>query len=94
MAMLRDTFMNCYLSQKEASFPSYEMDGPFCDLTQKIWVEQHELMQLVLGRDFWYQNNHPRLRATHGLVFMKEMTVEQFLKEAQRLEKSMEGQIQ
>ncbi len=93
MAMLRDTFMNCYLSQKEASFPSYEMDGPFCDLTQKIWVEQHELMQLVLGRDFWYQNEHPRLRATHGLVFIKEMTVDQFLKEAQRLEKSMEGQI-
>jgi len=93
MAMLRDTFMNCYLSQKEASFPSYEMDGPFCDLTQKIWVEQHELMELVLGRDFWYQNEHPRLRATHGLVFLKEMTVDQFLNEAQRLEESMEGQI-
>jgi len=85
--------MNCYLSQKEASFPSYEMDGPFCDLTQKIWVEQHELMELVLGRDFWYQNEHPRLRATHGLVFLKEMTVDQFLNEAQRLEESMEGQI-
>ena len=93
MAMLRDTFMNCYLSQKEASFPSYEWDGPFCDLTQKVWVEQHELMQLVLGRDFWYQNEHPRLRATHGLVFIKEMTVEQFFNEAQKLEKSMEGQI-
>ena len=93
MAMLRDTFMNCYLSQKEASFPSYEWDGPFCDLTRKIWVEQHELMQLVLGRDFWYQNKHPRLRATHGLVFIKEMTVDQFLNEAQKLEKSMEGQI-
>jgi|TARA_B110000196_G_scaffold65819_1_gene55524 glucosamine-6-phosphate deaminase len=93
MAMLRDTFMNCYLSQKEASFPSYEMDGPFCDLTQKIWVEQHELMELVLGRDFWYRNEHPRLRATHGLVFLKEMTVDQFLNEAQRLEESMEGQI-
>ena len=93
MAMLRDTFMNCYLSQKEASFPSYEWDGPFCDLTQKVWVEQHQLMQLVLGRDFWYQNDHPRLRATHGLVFIKEMTVEQFLNEAQRLEKSMEDQI-
>jgi glucosamine-6-phosphate deaminase len=50
-------------------------------------------MQLVLGRDYWYQNPHPRLRATHGLVFIKEMTVEQFFIEAQRLEKSMEGQI-
>ena len=37
MAVLRNTFLNCYLSQKDASFPSYELDGPFCDLTQKIW---------------------------------------------------------
>lgn len=93
MAMLRDTFMNCYLSQKDASFPSYELDGPFCNLTQKIWVEQHKLMEVVLGRDFWYQNDHPRLRATHGLVFLKELTSEEFLKEARQIEKSMEGQI-
>lgn len=93
MAMLRDTFMNCYLSQKDASFPSYELDGPFCDLTQKIWYEQHKLMELVLGRDFWYQNEHPRLRATHGLVYLRELSVEQFLSEARRLEKSIEGEI-
>jgi len=93
MAMLRDTFLNCYLSQKDASFPSHEFDGPFCDLTQKIWVEQHKQMQLVLGRDFWYQNDHPRLRTTHGLVFLKELTSAEFLQEARQLEKSMEGQI-
>ena len=91
MAALRDTFMTCYLSQRDASFPSYELDGPFCDLTQKIWVEQHELMELVLGRNFWYQNEHPQLRATHGLAFLKEMSVDQFLSEARRLEMSAEG---
>ena len=47
MAMLRDTFLNCYLSQKDASFPSYEFDGPFCDLTKHIWVEQHKLMEQI-----------------------------------------------
>ena len=93
MAMLRDTFMNCYLSQKEASFPSYELDGPFCDLVQKIWVEQHQLMELVLGRDYWYQNDHPRLRATHGLLFIKEMNGEEFLNQARSLEKLIEGEI-
>jgi len=92
MAMLQDTFMNCYLSQKNASFPSYELDGPFSELTRKIWVEQHNLMEIVLGRDYWYQNKNPRLRATHGLVFLKELSVDQFLKEARRLENSMEGQ--
>lgn len=91
MAVLRDTFMTCYLSQKEASFPSYELDGPFCDLTQKIWVEQHATMELALGKDFWYQNEHPHLRATHGLVFLKEMTVDDFLSQARSLEESVEG---
>ena len=91
MAVLRDTFMTCYLSQKEASFPSYELDGPFCDLTQKIWVEQHATMELALGKDFWYQNEHPHLRATHGLVFLKEMAVADFLSRARSLEESVEG---
>jgi len=90
MAVLRDTFMTCYLSQKEASFPSYELDGPFCDLTQKIWVEQHATMELALGKDFWYQNEHPHLRATHGLVFLKEMAVADFLSRARSLEESVE----
>ena len=93
MAVLRDTFMTCYLSQKEASFPSYELDGPFCDLTQKIWVEQHRTMELVLGKDFWYQNKDPHLRATHGLVYLKELTVEEFLNTARSLEKSIEGSL-
>jgi len=93
MAMLRDTFLTCYLSQKSASFPSYELDGPFCDLDQKIWVEQHQELELILGRDFWYRNDHPRIRASHGAVFLKEMSVDQFLTEARRLEKSMESQV-
>ena len=91
MAVLRDIFMTCYLSQKEASFPSYKLDGPFCDLTQKIWVEQHSTMELVLGKDFWYQNEHPHFRATHGLVFLKEMSVADFLSRARALEESVEG---
>ena len=91
MAALRDTFLTCYLSQKNASFPSYELDGPFSDLVQKIWVEQIQTLQLVLGRDYWYQNSHPRLRAAHGALFLKEMNVEEFLRVARRLEKFVEG---
>ena len=90
MSILNSTFMNCYLSQKEASFPSYQYDGPFCYLSQKIWVEQHKELQLLLGRDYWYQNKSPHLRAVHGAVYLKEMSVNQFLKEARRLEDSVE----
>jgi len=93
MAVLRDSFLNCYLSQKDASFPSYELDGPFCDLTQKIWVDQHRIMELILGKDFWYQNNDPHFRATHGLVYLKELTVEELLNTARTLEKSIEGSL-
>ena len=91
MATVRDTFLTCYLSQKNASFPSYKLDGPFCDLIQKIWVKQIQSLQLVLGRDFWYRNKHPRLRAAHGALFLREMTVRKFLSEARRLEEAVEG---
>ena len=93
MAIMRSTFKNCYLSQKEASFPSYEFDGPFCDLSQNIWVEQHKELQLLLGRDYWYQNKNPHLRAVHGTVFLKEMNVDEFLDVARKLENHMEGSI-
>ena len=55
--------------------------------------EQHQLMELVLGRDYWYQNSHPRLRATHGLLFFKEMNFEVFLNQARMLEKLVEGKM-
>ena len=93
MATLRDTFMTCYNSQKGASFPSYLLDGPFCDLVQKTWVEQHSIMELVLGRDFWYQHQHPRIRATHGLVFLKELSVDQLINQAQELSLSIDGDV-
>ena len=91
MAIMNSTFMNCYLSQKEASFPSYEYDGPFCELSQKIWVEQHRDLQLMLGRDYWYRNENPHLRAVHGAVYLKEMNVDDFLDLARRLEDSTES---
>ncbi len=90
MSILKSTFLNCYLSQRAASFPSYEFDGPFCDLSQKIWVEQHKELQLLLGRDYWYQNKNPHLRSVHGAVYLKEMNVSEFLLEARRLEESVE----
>ena len=93
MAIMHSTFMNCYLSQKEASFPSYEYDGPFSKLSQRIWVEQHRDLQLVLGRDYWYRNPNPHLRAVHGAVYLKEMNVESFLTLSRRLEESTEDSI-
>ncbi len=85
MAVMQNSFRQCYLSQVDASFPSPQLQGPFCDLAQKIWVEQFREIQLLLGKDFFYENERPLLRATHGLIFYKELTVDEFLVEANEL---------
>lgn len=94
MAAMNDSFASCYLSQVEASFPSYEYNGKFSELAQKIWVQQLQELQLLLGKNYFYQNPHPRIRASHGLLFLKEMTVAEFLSSARALKKSMEGMIE
>jgi glucosamine-6-phosphate deaminase len=91
MSMMIDAFRDCYVSQVDASFPSYEHDGPFSTLVQKIWVEQHKDIELLLGKNFFYLNDHPRIRASHGLVFFREMNADEFLKKARELEKTIEG---
>nr|MDA3823893.1 hypothetical protein [Bacteroidales bacterium] len=91
MAVMDNSFTSCYLSQVEAPFPSYMYDGKFSELTIKIWVDQLKDMQLVLGKDYFYQNASPRIRTTHGLLYYREMNVDSFLTEARKLEKSMES---
>ncbi len=93
MAVLNWSFKNCYISQVKASFPSHEFDGPFSDLSQKIWVEQFKRIQLILGKDFFYENESPKIRATHGMIYYKEMKTDEFLRHARALEKSMEGEV-
>ncbi|TLX73645.1 glucosamine-6-phosphate isomerase [Labilibacter sediminis] len=89
--VLDKSFSDCYLSQVNASFPSHEHDGKFSTLAKNIWVEQLEAVQYLLGKDYFYTNEDARIRASHGLIFFKEMNIEEFLKQARELEKSMEG---
>lgn len=91
LAVMEDTFTDCYLSQVDASFPSYQHDGKFSELTKNTWVDQLKTIQLLLGKDYFYQNLSPRIRSTHGMLFFKDMNVNEFLDNARELEKSMEG---
>ncbi|UZT96571.1 glucosamine-6-phosphate isomerase [Chryseobacterium fluminis] len=91
MSTMDVSFTNSYMSQVEASFPSYRYDGKFSHLSIQTWVEQLEDVQLVLGKPYFYDNESPRLRAAHGLLFFSEMDAEEFLKSARELEKSTEG---
>jgi len=67
------------LTQVKAEFPNPDFDGPFSELAESIWVKQYKDVQLILGKNFFYENAHPLVRATHGLVFLKEMTVKEFV---------------
>ncbi len=91
--IMQNTFSECYLSQVNASFPSYEYNGKFSELAQRICVEQLRQMQLVLGKDYFYSNALPLLRATHGIVYAQMLTAKEFVKIAENLEKVMEGVV-
>ncbi len=91
MAVMDTSFTHSYLSQVDASFPSYQLDGKFSDLTKRIWVEQLKQIQLLVGKDTFYQSKSPRTRSAHGMLYFKEMSLQEFLSNARELEKSMEG---
>ncbi len=91
MAEMEEAFANCYVSQVDASFPSYQLNDTFSALAKKIWVEQLKDVQLLLGKNYFYQNQDPRIRACHGLIYLKEMTVDEFLLHARELRESVEG---
>ncbi|MCK9271728.1 MAG: hypothetical protein WC271_15460 [Bacteroidales bacterium] len=93
MAVLEHSFKNCYISQVNASFPSYEHNGPFNEVSQKIWTEQFKRVQMMLGKGYFYENSNPKVRATHGTIFYKEMTFDEFDGYARKLEKSLEGAL-
>lgn len=91
MAIMTDSFMHCFGSQKNASFPSYEYDGPFCYQAQALWVEQFNMLRTCLGERFFTENPSPRLRATRGFVYFKEMKLEEFSGKARGLAQATEA---
>lgn len=78
LTLQHHSFMNTYISQSDASFPSYEFEGPFSLLAQKIQVEQYEQLAACLGRDFFYEHSSALVRATRGFVFIRSMSLEEF----------------
>jgi glucosamine-6-phosphate deaminase len=91
LAILENIFMNSYGSQREASFPSYEYDGPFCRLAHNIQVNQYQTIRLCLGNDFFSKNESPRIRAAHGMEFLKELTLEEFYTKSIELKRLTEN---
>ncbi len=91
LSMLHTAFMICFGSQSAASFPSYEHDGPFSELAQTIQVDQYKMVKTCLGADFFLNNEHPRLRAARGMIYLKEMDLKEFYEKVRALKKLTEN---
>jgi glucosamine-6-phosphate deaminase len=91
LAVLETIFETCFGSQRDASFPSYELDGPFSKLSRKILVEQYQDVKLCLGREYFNENESPRLRGSHGMAYLKKMSLEEFYSTSIALKKSTEN---
>jgi len=91
LSLMHSSFMNCFGSQKAASFPSHEHDGPFSELAQKIQVDQYEMVKTCLGKDFFQKHSHPRLRAARGLIYLKDMSLDEFFRKVRELKKATEA---
>ena len=89
-AVLQNAFLNAFVSQKDASFPSYEYDGPFSGLAQQIQVEQYQMLKTALGRRFFNEHPSPLIRGTRGFVYLRRMTLDEFYSHAREIRKTTE----
>ncbi len=78
-------FDTCFNTQKTASFPSYEYDGPFSLLARKIQVKQYEQVRTFLGEDYFIHNEDHILRACCGIVYLRDMGLEEFYSKSEEL---------
>jgi glucosamine-6-phosphate deaminase len=85
-ATMHNAFMNTFISQKDASFPSYEHEGPFSELAQRIQVEQYQKIKICLGRQWFHEHPSPLIRATRGLVYLKDLSLEEFYARSRQLQ--------
>jgi glucosamine-6-phosphate deaminase len=85
------TFDTCFNTQRTASFPSYEMDGPFSKLARKIQVKQFEQVKTFLGEDFFVNNEDHGMRACRGIVYLSEMALPEFYSKSRELRQVAEA---
>lgn len=93
MAAIEKSFASSYLTQVNAEYPSPDFDGSFSELAESIWVKQLKDIQLVLGKNYFYEHESPLIRSTHGLIFTKEMNVGQFCEFAESMRRKAQSAL-
>lgn len=84
-------FDTCFNTQRSASFPSYEMDGPFSKLARKIQAKQFEQVKTFLGEPFFVNNQDHGMRACRGIVYLRQMTLDEFYTKSDELRRFAEA---
>ncbi|CAE8635894.1 unnamed protein product [Polarella glacialis] len=90
ISTLNHMFLNSFESQRDAEFPAHEIQGPFCAMSQRVQVQQYGMIEECLGYGWFHKHPSPLIRASRGLVFLKEMTVEECLAESRALRRQTE----
>lgn len=91
ISTLNHMFLSSFESQRDAEFPAYEIQGPFCLMSQRVQVQQYTMIETCLGYEWFHKHPSEMIRATRGLVFLREMSVEQLIDESRSLRKSAEN---
>ncbi len=90
-SIMDSAFYNAFASQRDASFPSWEHDGPFSELAQRIQVRQYQVLKTCLGRTWFHENPSSLIRATRGLAFLKEMSLPELYEHSRHLRQATES---
>jgi glucosamine-6-phosphate deaminase len=85
-AVLHNVFNTCFLSQRSASFPSTKLDGTFSELAQKTWVQQFNDLTALMGKGFFYNDPHPMMRRAYGIIYLNDMSCEEFFKQTEGID--------
>merc|ERR1719301_264202 len=85
ISTLNHMFLSAFESQRDAEFPAYEIQGPFCAMSQRVQVEQYDMIETCLGYEWFHNHPSPLIRATRGLVFLREMSLSQLTEESRAL---------
>lgn len=91
ISTLNHMFLSAFESQRDAEFPAYEIQGPFCAMSQRVQVEQFAMIETCLGYEWFHKHPSPLVRATRGLVFLREMSLAELLQESRALRQQTEN---
>lgn len=90
MKTMNDAFLDCFTTQKTASYPPSNHDGPFCEVANMIQREQYAELKTLLGEAFFLHHPNPAIRNASGFIFIREMDKEAFIENAQELKNRIE----